>query len=56
MADKTLELLFATVNDLAVAVHNMRKEINEGFKRMDERFDHMENEVKLTRTELKKAK
>ena len=60
MADITLEFLVAAVNDLAVAVHDMRQEMTEGFKRidgrfqrMDERFDRLENEAKLTRTDLK---
>lgn len=53
MADKMLELLVATVNDLTVAVHNMRQEMNEGFKQMSERLDRVEDEVQLTRTDLK---
>ena len=53
MADKTLELLLATVNDLTIAVHKGFKEMREEFQKIDGRFDRLEEEVKLTRTELK---
>jgi archaellum component FlaC len=53
MADKTLELLLATVNDLTIAVHKGFNEMREEFQKINGRLEHLEDEVKLTRTELK---
>ncbi len=53
MADKTLELLLATVNDLTIAIHKGFKEMREEFQKINGRLDRLEDEVKLTRTELK---
>ena len=45
MADKTLELLLATVNDLTIAVHKGFKEMREEFQKINGRLDRLEDDL-----------
>lgn len=48
MADKTLELLLATVNDLTIAVHKGFKEMREEFQKINGRLDRLVDDLNFS--------
>lgn len=56
VADRTLDMLFDTVRDLATAVYNLRQEVNAGFQRMQGEFENVNGELAQVKGELTQFK
>ncbi|MCL6574544.1 hypothetical protein [Kyrpidia sp.] len=56
MADRTLDMLFDTVRDLATAVYNLRQEVNAGFQRMQGEFENVNGELAQLKGEFQEMR
>lgn len=56
VADRTLDMLFDTVRDLATAVYNLRQEVNAGFQRMQGELENVNGELAQVKEDLAQVK